>query len=199
MKSAGLLLRAAARKIRELSSAFGQNREGAAAVEFALLLGPMMTLFLGSIEVTGGIGASRKATLISRTVADLVAQAKSISDADRDNIFAAANVVAAPCSTTPLKIVVSSINVDANKKVTVLWSEATANTTKRPVGEVVTTKVPAALLTASTTLIWAEVSYGYTPTIGYVISGTVNLKDQLFMRPRLVSSVTRCAPAATSC
>lgn len=166
-------------------------------MEFALLLVPMMTLFLGSIEVSQGVGASRKATLISHTVADLAAQAKSITDADRDNIFNAAKAVLAPYSSTQLKIVMSSVNIDANKKATILWSDG-YNTQARVLGDVVTTQVPAALLTASTTLIWAEVSYAYTPAVGYVLSGTLNLKDSIFMRPRLVSSVCRGASCPTS-
>ena len=51
--------------------------------------------------------------------------------------------------------------------------------------------LPAALNTASTSLIWAEAQYAYTPTIGYVITGTMNLKDQIYMRPRLSDTVTR--------
>ncbi len=33
--------------------------------------------------------------------------------------------------------------------------------------------------------------YTYKPTIGYVVSGTLTLKDQIYMRPRLSDSVTR--------
>ena len=46
------------------------------------------------------------------------------------------------------------------------------------------------MLVASTSLIWSEVQYSYTPTIGYVITGTLTLKDQIYMRPRLSDSVT---------
>ena len=40
-------------------------------------------------------------------------------------------------------------------------------------------------------LIWSEVAYNYKPTIGYVITGTLNLSDQIWMRPRLSETVTR--------
>ena len=68
------------------------------------------------------------------------------------------------------------------------WSD-TLNGTQRAVGATVT--LPAALNVASTTLIWSEVAYSYTPAIGYVITGTLNLSDQLYMRPRLSDTVTR--------
>ncbi len=34
-------------------------------------------------------------------------------------------------------------------------------------------------------LIWSEVNYNYVPTIGYVVTGALNLFDQIYMRPRL--------------
>ena len=45
--------------------------------------------------------------------------------------------------------------------------------------------LPTALNIANSSLIWSEVEYAYKPTIGYVISGTLTLKDQIYMRPRL--------------
>jgi hypothetical protein len=42
-------------------------------------------------------------------------------------------------------------------------------------------------------LIWSEVQYNYTPVIGYVITGSMNLKDQIYMRPRLSDTVERTA------
>ena len=50
--------------------------------------------------------------------------------------------------------------------------------------------MPTALKIANTQLIWSEVSYNYVPTIGYVITGPLNLTDQIYMRPRLSDSVT---------
>jgi hypothetical protein len=35
------------------------------------------------------------------------------------------------------------------------------------------------------------VNYSYKPTIGYVVTGTLSLSDQIFMRPRLSDTVTR--------
>jgi hypothetical protein len=54
-----------------------------------------------------------------------------------------------------------------------------------------TVTLPTALAVPNTSLIWAEVQYAYTPTIGYIISGTLNLKDQSYMAPRVSASVQR--------
>ena len=51
--------------------------------------------------------------------------------------------------------------------------------------------LPSALNVANSYLIWSEVQYTYKPVVGYVLSGTLTLKDQIYMRPRLSDSVVR--------
>ena len=51
--------------------------------------------------------------------------------------------------------------------------------------------LPTALKVPNSQLIWSEVSYNYVPTIGYVVTGALNLNDQIYMRPRLSDTVTR--------
>jgi Flp pilus assembly protein TadG len=111
------------------------------------------------------------------------------------NIKNAAAVVTAPYSTANLTLKISSVKIDANKKATVAWGDA-LNTTARQKGDSVT--LPNGLLIANTSLIWAEAAYSYTPTIGYVITGTLPLTDQIYMRPRLSDCVLR-PPSVTNC
>jgi hypothetical protein len=96
--------------------------------------------------------------------------------------------VVVPYPTTTLKATVTELNIDATGKATVAWSD-TLNGTARTVGSVVA--LPSALAVPSTSLIFSEVQYAYKPTIGYVVTGTLTLKDQMYMRPRQASSVTR--------
>jgi len=169
------------------SHAFVRDQRGVSAVEFAMLLPLMVALYLGAVEISQGIGADRKVTLTARTVADLVSQVSSLSTSDMTNSLNAASAVMAPYSTTNLKVTVSSVKVDSNKKATVDWS-VTMNGTAHSQGDSVT--LPTALAVANTSVIWSEVQYLYRPTIGYVISGTLTLKEQIYMRPRLSDSVT---------
>jgi Flp pilus assembly protein TadG len=169
---------------------FARNQRGLAAVEFALLLPLMVTLYLGTTEVSKGIIIDRKVTLTARTVADLVSQATNINNTGMSDILNASAAVMYPYSTNNLKVTVTSINIDGNNKATVQWSDS-YNGTARAVGS--TVSLPGAINTANTTVIWSEVQYAYKPTIGYVITGTMTLKDQLYMAPRLSTSVTRTA------
>ena len=164
------------------------DQRGVSAVEFALLLPLMLALYLGVVEISQGISADRKLTITARTVADLVSQASNASNSYMTKSLDAATAVMAPFPDSNLKITVSSVAIDANRNATVSWSD-TKNGTARGVGSTVT--LPSALLIANSSLIWSEAEYSYKPTIGYVISGTLTLKDQLYMRPRLSSCVTR--------
>jgi Flp pilus assembly protein TadG len=165
-----------------------RDERGVSAVEFAMLLPLMLSLYLGAVEVSQAVAVDRKVTLSARSVADLVAQATSVNTTDLNNILEAATAVTAPYAAANLKVTVSQVKIDANGTARVDWSVA-KNTTPRPKDQTVT--LPPALNVANTTLIWGEVQYTYTPVIGYVITGTLNLKDQIYMRPRLSEEVKK--------
>ena len=98
------------------------------------------------------------------------------------------SAVVSPYDATKLKVVVSQVTIDGVGNATIAWSD-TLNGTVHAVGSSVT--LPSALKIANTSLIWSEVTYSYKPTIGYVVTGTLNLSDQIYMRPRLSDSITR--------
>jgi Flp pilus assembly protein TadG len=181
-----IFARHAARTRRSLRR-FQEDKRGVSAVEFAMLLPLMVTLYIGGVEVSSAIAVDRKVTLVARTLGDLVAQSTTVNAADMTNILNAATSVVQPYSSSTIKVKVSRVDVDANSVAKVIWSKATSNTTARAANDVVT--LPAALNTPSTSLIWAESQYAYTPTIGYVITGTLTLRDQIYMRPRLSDNV----------
>jgi Flp pilus assembly protein TadG len=164
-----------------------RDQDGVSAVEFAMLLPLMLTLYLGTVEISQAIGINRKVTLTSRTVADLATQVSSISSSDMSNILSASSAVISPYDTTKLKVTVSEVTIDANGTAKIVWS-CTLGGSVHAVGSTVT--VPTALNVASTSLIWGEAAYTYKPTIGYVVTGTLNLSDQIYMRPRLSDAVS---------
>jgi len=169
---------------------FAADRSGISAVEFAMLLPVMMTLFLGTVEASQGIAADRKVELTARSLADLSSQYTDITDAAMSNILAAGSAIIAPYSAANLKEVVSEISINAQGVATVVWSD-TLNGTALTVGQ--TVSVPASLAVPNTFLVLAQVQYSYNPTYGYVMTGTLTLSDQSFMRPRESSSISRTA------
>lgn len=164
-----------------------RDRRGAAAVEFAIITPAILTIFFGTAEVSTGVGIDRKVVMTARTLSDLVAQSMIINDADMTNIFNAASSVMSPYSTSAeLHVKVSAVNIDSNGIATIGWSKA-LNSTARAAGA--TVAIPSALAMPNSQLIWSEVSYDYKPAVGYFITGTLNLSDQFFARPRQSSTV----------
>jgi Flp pilus assembly protein TadG len=167
-----------------------RDRSGVSAVEFALLLPLMLTLYFGAVEFGDALTIERKVTHLTSSLADLVTQARTISDEDMDNILDAAASIIIPYDEGLLAIKVSGVSIDANGKATVTWSDA-RNDTPLPKGSVVS--LPDGVKQPNTFLVTAEIHYTYTPTVGYLLTGSFDLMDQFFLRPRLSDTVNRVA------
>lgn len=178
----------ARRRLLAVLSRFRRDRSGVSAIEFAMVAPALIALYLGCMEVSDGVAVDRKVTLVARSLADITSQVQAIDNTGMNNILNAGTAVIAPYSANNLKIIVSSIRIDQNGIAKIDWSDA-RNTTARAKNQTVT--LPAALVIPNTSLIWAEASYSYTPVVAYEITGTLNLNDQLYMRPRLSDYVVR--------
>src|SRR5215467_1200282 len=89
------------------------DQRGVSAVEFAMLLPLMITLYLGAVEISQGVGIDRKVTLTTRTVADLASQVTSINSSDMTNILNASSQVIMPYDASKLKVTVSEVTIDS--------------------------------------------------------------------------------------
>ena len=167
-----------------------RDRRGTAAVEFAFILPLLVALYLGSVETTFAIIADRKVTNLTSTMADLVAQTKTVNNAEMSNIFKASAPIMQPYSTATLNMIITQVEVDSGGVSTVQWSEAgpyggTAYTNGVPF------ELPAGLDVADTCVIVAEVTYAYSSFLTYFIGGTINLSDTFYLRPRTTQCVTK--------
>lgn len=175
-------------RLRRLGRRFRQEQSGLSALEFALILPIMMLLFFGTVELGDGLTINRKVTHVTSSLGDLVTQSRTITNADMKNILDAAAAVMTPYPAGQLKIVVTGVSIDATGKATVAWSDARNATA---LAKNTTVEVPAAMKTPNTFLVMAKVTYTFTPTIGYIMSGTFDLKDEFYLRPRLSDVVAR--------
>jgi hypothetical protein len=92
----------------------------------------------------------------------------------------------APYPVANMVVTVSEVTTNAQGQGTITWS-ASLNGTARTVGASVT--LPSELQTSNISVIWGEATYPYTPQMGYVITGTVNLYQSTYFYPRLSNSV----------
>lgn len=168
---------------------FRRDDRGVSAIELSLLLPFMLSLYLGGVQLSQAIDIDRKVTLAARTVADLTSQVASTDNAGVNTILNAATQVMSPYAdgtsdAAKLMVRVSVIKIDASLNPTIEWSKAKNGSALTSVN------IPPALRVANTYLVLGEARYAYTPPIGYTLTGTMNLDDQIYMRPRLSTTVT---------
>ena len=164
---------------------FGRDRRGVSAVEFAFIAPVMIGLYLGCVEISSGVAADRKVSLIAGALANLTAQVTTISSTDMSNILDASSAIVAPYSASNLKMTVSCIKIDSTTGVAQVQWSATRNGTARATGSVYSfTSSNNALAVKGSWLLLGEVSYAYTPIVGYTITGSLTLSDHMYMSPR---------------
>jgi Flp pilus assembly protein TadG len=174
------------------------DRRGVAAIEFAIVLPFMLVLYIGGVELGDGLAIQVKVTDTTHIVADLVTQqTTTTTKAMVDTILAASSATIAPYSSPPysaanLIVTVSEVSTNASGAATVTWSDS-LNGAKRPVGQVMTLPAQLAGL-PNISLILGEVSYNYTPNLGYNIVGTVTISDSYYLFPRNSAAI-----ACTGC
>jgi Flp pilus assembly protein TadG len=175
---------------------FRRDSQAVAAVEFALIVPFLITLYLGSIEAAALYTVDKRISSISSTIGDLVAQWDP-DDPDYSYLTAsiltdymnASTGILTPYSTVGLKIVVSLVQVKDNGTTKVLWSRANAAGTVKTVGnayaDLSLTNAPQMNdVSQGGCVIAAEVTYSYLPVLGKVFDTALNLKHTNYFLPR---------------
>src|SRR5450755_1667993 len=174
------MLKKSMQRLVSRMSKIARDQRGVSAVEFALLAPVMIGLYLGCVEISQGVAADRKVSMTAAALANLTAQVTTISATDMTNILDASSAIIVPFSASLLKMTVTCLKIDANKNVTVKWS-----VTRNGTADSGSMTIPSALAVANSWLILAKTSYAYTPVVGYTITGTLTLSDQMYMSPRI--------------
>jgi Flp pilus assembly protein TadG len=177
-------------------NSFRRDQKGVAAIEFALILPVLISFYILLSETANGMRASRKVTMFTRVMADLATRPADLTTAMKDDIFRSAQPIMNPFPTSSMGMRLTSIRFDATGRGTVDWSVArnmseyprcTSSTVVNGSAGIV---IPDALKTPNTSLVLAETSAPYKPVIGDQITGEIQLRDFLFMRPRISDYVT---------
>lgn len=170
------------------------GREASAAVEFALVLPIMLTMYLGSIELGQAFSVDQRITIIAGTVGDLVARADgSISATTLNSYFEAAQAIVGPFPTTGLKQVVTVVNVNNSGATTVEWSKGYNGGAPKAAGVAYPGPhaIPPEVLNIShnSIVVVSEASYPYQPLLGLFFRQPFNLYHQNFYLPRFPGDI----------
>lgn len=163
------------------------DRRGAALVEFAIILPVMLLLYLGGYQIVDASSCYRRVTTTARSLADLVSQYAIVSEGTMTTILNASSQMMLPYDATGIKVRVTQIRVDGNRRAYVSWSRS-KNDTSYPPNIEVTTAIPAQLRSANTALIYSEVTYTYS-FLNWVMKPMTFTQSSIMM-PRRSPSVT---------
>jgi Flp pilus assembly protein TadG len=168
-----------------------RDRRGVSAIEFAMIMPVLILLYVGIVEISNLLTVNRRSASVAATAADLTAQVKSVATVDLEDILKASATLLTPYSTTPLKVVLSSVVADKNNVGKVDWSCANKGSGR---GTGSNFPLPVGLTEAESSVIVAEVTYNYKPMLGLseIFSpGTFELKRTFYARPRKSFKVTK--------
>lgn len=170
-----------------------RDRSAVAAVEFALLLPLMLTLFIGGNEISTALAIYRKVGHTSSTLGDLVAQVSTLTASDMTDILAASAAVMTPYSTSKAKMVISAVKYSTSSGYKVCWSAA-QNDSVWTSGSAPPITLPTGLVSDGEEVIVTRVQYSYTSPFSVIMTdiwgaGAITLSDLSYFRPRISSTV----------
>jgi Flp pilus assembly protein TadG len=185
-------------------------RDGAAAVEFALIVPVMVLLFMGTFEITGLLMADLKLTAACETAADLVAQttynpatqSATLVATDLTSFTTASQLIMTPLPTSgsQLKIAYASVTFTTGAPV-IDWhvenngaTPITLATIPNNTGNAAVTALVVNNATDSIIVVHAQYSYS-SPSTYFLNSTPYTLNEWSFNRPRYATCIASYANA----
>jgi Flp pilus assembly protein TadG len=171
------------------AKAFRRKDDGLALTEFALVFPIMIFMFIGLVEFGEAFTVNRKINTAAGTVSDLVSQESMVNCAQLQDVSTIATEIIKPYRTAPFTLRIISVVADENNQPKVSWTypegalAAGSNYTNLP---------NTGMTEPNSSLIIAETSYAFTPSVGYFI-GSITLNGVGYFRPRLTPSVEKAA------
>ena len=188
-------------RLQALYNRFAASTRGVAAIEFAMILPVLATLFLATFDGGRALAVYMKVRAATYSLDAITNQYQTIASADMTTIVGATSTVLAPYPGAPAVVTISQIAVNSASNATVAWSYSLNGTALTP-GNAIPFTLPTNLSTCGTYpcyLILGQVSYAYTPLFGFFTSGSINLTDALFTTPRSSTCIIYTPQTGTAC
>jgi Flp pilus assembly protein TadG len=188
-------------RLRESTARLARRKDGAAAVEFALIVPVMLTMYFGTMEISQGLEVNKKAGRASSLIGDLVTQQAVITKAEVIAIAGLAQATLQPYNrdVPVVEVVGIQITDEPVPKARVVWSQRVVNGTGGaflPVGSIIS--IPSELMIRNTFVVRGGMSVNYYPVTTYSVDLTaggqtgVEMGEVYHLRPR-TSPTVACA------
>lgn len=166
-----------------------RSRRGTSLIEFSIVLPVLLVMFLGGYELSDAMACKRRVTIMTRAMADLTSQYRTLSDAQITSILSASTQIMAPYKTANAAVRITHVTVDATGLlVRVNWSKG-LNTGGFSEGWYYSSAIPLAFRKPNNSFIWAQSNYRYDAALDEYFP-PVTFSRELWMLPRRSSSIT---------
>ena len=183
-------------QLRSLIARLRHDREGVAAVEFAMITPIVFMLFMGCLEYGQALTVDRRTAQAASAAADLVARAPStgLTTADVDGLLLIANQLMAPYDTQPLTVnVISVIATGPNNalQIAVDWSRDSHGGTPYAHNAAYPSLPANLLLSNGSSVVVGEAKYHYSPfVVHYFVQAAFDMKETFYLKPRNTACVS---------
>jgi Flp pilus assembly protein TadG len=163
------------------------DRDGAAAVEFALIFPVLFLLNIGAAEALQIYKVQRNVAHIAATMSDITAQSRTVTDSEVQDILSSSASIIYQFPKASLQQRVSSLSANASGSVSQDW------TAKKDYSGSDAPSVPSGYLGANESVIVTDVVYDYKPTFGLFLPKNIRFTRHAYSRPRLTAKVEKVA------
>ncbi len=168
---------------------FFRNQRGSILLEAAVSMPILVAILLSMVEFGEAFVLKRRNAQVATTAADLVAQVSCVTTASLQDIGDIGGIILQPNSYTATIAGLRITSVIQNASdATVQWSYGWGALTAASDGATYT--LPSGLLNTNQTIIVAQTSYTYTPTVGSYLTGGVTFSALAYNYPRMATAVT---------
>ncbi|HVK90074.1 MAG TPA: TadE/TadG family type IV pilus assembly protein [Mycoplana sp.] len=142
-------------QLRRLAGA----REGAGAVEFAIIVPLLIVGYLGAYEISVGWSFLNKVGRSAATIADVIARKTNVTAATINEMTLVASNIMAPYTAENYRLKITGIQVDKDGNATVAWSRDEKGAVPYIKGSAVS--LPAAMTETEAFIVRSELSLPY--------------------------------------
>ncbi len=183
---------------------FNGDERGAAAIEFAFIAPLLITLYLGTMEISRGLQLNKKVGRSASASADLIAQVDqgALDKATIEDILKIGKATLQPYNLAKPTIIATGITISAAGAATVSWSRQMVDTTaSKPfaAGSAVT-GIPPKLLVPSTFLVKVQTKLEYRSVTAWSLTknksdangsyAAIDMSEVYYLRPRTTDNLT---------
>jgi len=173
---------------------FSEDRAGASAIEFVLLLPLLFLLLAGTVDLGQGLAVQRKMNQIASTSAEMVSMQSSWTRSDISTILSGVSSILEPYDLTGLTVLICVVEIDANNKPAVVWSAA-YGATALSAGQASPIDVPDELREKDTQMIVTRVQYKLETVFSALFESFTGVRGYeydryFFSRPRNSNTIS---------